>query len=238
MGEAMIIEKVYNNNVIQVHDKSGQELIVMGRGLGFQKKIGDAIDQTKIEKVFTLKSDQTSSDLSELYEQLPDNELNLFIYLIDMAEKALELTFDSHLHLSLTDHLHFMIIRVRQGVNISNPLAWEVRKFYPKEYQVSKDMIARLGEELQLSIPEDEASSIVLHFINAQSESGGISKSQRSTRMVIDILEIVRLHFGQLVAEDSIFYNRFVTHLQYFSQRVINGVVQGKGLMMFSCMIR
>lgn len=90
-----------------------------------------------------------------------------------------------------------MVVRVRQGISISNPLAWEVQKFYPKEYQVSKDMIARLSEELKLSIPDDEASSTALHFINAQSESGGISKSQRSTRMVIDILEIVRLHLGK-----------------------------------------
>ena len=27
--------------------------------------------------------------------------------------------------------------------------------------------------------------------------------------------------------EDSVSYNRFVTHIQYFAQRVINGVVQG-----------
>lgn len=50
----MIIEKVYNNNVIQVTDDQGQELIVMGRGLGFQKKAGDAIDTSLIEKVFVL----------------------------------------------------------------------------------------------------------------------------------------------------------------------------------------
>lgn len=42
----MIIEKVYNNNVIQVTDDQGQELIVMGRGLGFHKsfvKVGDKV---------------------------------------------------------------------------------------------------------------------------------------------------------------------------------------------------
>ncbi|WP_438830886.1 CAT RNA binding domain-containing protein [Streptococcus pluranimalium] len=55
MGEVTIIEKVYNNNVIQVKDESGQELIVMGRDLGFQKKVGDMIDQTKIEKVLPYK---------------------------------------------------------------------------------------------------------------------------------------------------------------------------------------
>lgn len=67
----------------------------MGRGLGFQKKVGDMIAQTKIEKVFTQQSEQTSSDPSDLSEQLTDKELNLFVYLINRAEKALELTFNS-----------------------------------------------------------------------------------------------------------------------------------------------
>lgn len=67
----------------------------MGRGLDFQKKVGDMIDQTKIEKVFTQQSEQISSDPSGLSEQLPDKELNFFVYLIGRAEKALELTFDS-----------------------------------------------------------------------------------------------------------------------------------------------
>ncbi|WP_333564647.1 CAT RNA binding domain-containing protein [Streptococcus parasuis] len=37
----MQIEKVYNNNVIQTTDQQGRELIVMGKGLGFQKKAGE-----------------------------------------------------------------------------------------------------------------------------------------------------------------------------------------------------
>lgn len=39
----MQIEKVYNNNVIQAIDQQGRELIVMGKGLGFQKKAGGRI---------------------------------------------------------------------------------------------------------------------------------------------------------------------------------------------------
>lgn len=39
----MRIERVYNNNVVQVTDKH-QEEIIMGRGLGFQKKPGDDVD--------------------------------------------------------------------------------------------------------------------------------------------------------------------------------------------------
>lgn len=43
-----------------------------------------------------------------------------------------------------------------------------------------------------------------------------------------DILGIVRLFYGNVVDEDSVSYNRFITHIQYFAQRVVNGVVQGK----------
>jgi len=43
------IEKVYNNNVVQASDEKGKELIVMGRGLGFQKKAGDFLNPDQIE---------------------------------------------------------------------------------------------------------------------------------------------------------------------------------------------
>ena len=49
----MIIDKVLNNNVIVVKDKH-IEKVIMGRGISFQKKVGDEIDPSKIEKVFTL----------------------------------------------------------------------------------------------------------------------------------------------------------------------------------------
>ena len=36
----MIIGKIINNNVVSSWDEEGKEIIVMGRGLGFQKKAG------------------------------------------------------------------------------------------------------------------------------------------------------------------------------------------------------
>nr|1L1C_A Chain A, Transcription antiterminator licT [Bacillus subtilis]1L1C_B Chain B, Transcription antiterminator licT [Bacillus subtilis] len=50
----MKIAKVINNNVISVVNEQGKELVVMGRGLAFQKKSGDDVDEARIEKVFTL----------------------------------------------------------------------------------------------------------------------------------------------------------------------------------------
>lgn len=52
----MKIAQVLNNNVVTVINASEQELVVMGRGIGFKKHPGDLVDETKVEKVFKLES--------------------------------------------------------------------------------------------------------------------------------------------------------------------------------------
>lgn len=49
----MNIIKVYNNNVVWAKNDQDEELIVMGKGLGFQKT-GDAVAPLLIEKTFVL----------------------------------------------------------------------------------------------------------------------------------------------------------------------------------------
>ena len=51
----MKIDKVYNNNVGLAKGDDGEEFIVMGRGLGFQKKPGDEIDTALVEKMFVMQ---------------------------------------------------------------------------------------------------------------------------------------------------------------------------------------
>ena len=41
----MLINKVLNNNVITIINEDNEEAVVMGRGIAFQKKKGDAIDE-------------------------------------------------------------------------------------------------------------------------------------------------------------------------------------------------
>ena len=47
----MKVSKVFNNNCIATLIDE-QEVIVTGSGIGFQKKAGDDIDETRIEKTF------------------------------------------------------------------------------------------------------------------------------------------------------------------------------------------
>jgi len=65
----MLIEKVLNNNVVITRNSDGKETIAMGRGLGFQKKMGMKLDQSKIEKTFSIDSgNRLASKYTELIQ--------------------------------------------------------------------------------------------------------------------------------------------------------------------------
>ncbi|MGQ7662327.1 BglG family transcription antiterminator LicT [Streptococcus suis] len=224
----MQIDKVYNNNVVQAIDDQGSELIVMGKGLGFQKKAGEELDTSKIEKTFVLQNDNQQADLSNLYLQMGSSETEVVNTIIARAEEVLGVSFDLSLYLALGDHLHFVFQRSREGLSIENPLAWEIRKFYPKEYRLGLEALDAIKENLGLELEKGEASSIALHLINAQKNGAFGKETQTISKIVTQILDIVRLHFGSVTYEEDTSYHRFVTHIQYFAQRVANGVIEGQ----------
>lgn len=221
----MEVMKVFNNNVVLVHDKEGQEVIVMGRGIGFQKKVSDSLDESKIDKTFVM--DDQNASFPEIYRDLPPEEVELVLEIINLAEIKLKQSFQSALYITLADHLHFAIERHHVGISLTNPLKWEIRKFYKNEYQIGLESLELIENKLNITLAQDEAASIALHIVNAQKQGQLIEQTMRIIKIVQDILNIVRLHFGITFDEDSISYNRFVTHLQYFAKRVNDGTQEG-----------
>ena len=223
----MQIEKILNNNVVQALDND-VEYIVMGRGLGFQKKVGEFVDKEKIEKTFVLENQDAADEWSRVYVNLPDDEMQLFLNILTFAEAVLQTKFEPSFFIALADHLHYAIERSREGISLQNPLAWEVRKFYPREYEIGKQALRLIAKDLEVQLADDEAASVALHFVNAQKDVGLHEKDQQMTQIVVGISDIVRLHFGSDLGEDSFSYNRFITHLQYLAQRIVSGVSGGK----------
>ena len=223
----MQIEKILNNNVVQALDNN-VEYIVMGKGLGFQKKVGDLVDKEKIEKTFILENTEAVEEWSRVYVNLPDAEMQVFLNILTFAEAVLQTKFEPSFFIALADHLHYTIERSREGVSLQNPLAWEVRKFYPREYEIGKQALRLIVKDLEVRLEDDEAASVALHFVNAQKDAGLHEKDRQMTQIVVGISDIVRLHFGYDLEEDSFSYNRFMTHLQYLAQRIVSGVSGGK----------
>ncbi len=105
------------------------EYIVMGKGLGFQKKIGETVNKEKIEKTLVLGNPETVAKWTRVYVDLPDGEMQVFLNIITFAEAVLQTKFDPSFFIALADHLHYAIERSREEISLQNPLAWEVRNF-------------------------------------------------------------------------------------------------------------
>lgn len=175
-----------------------------------------------------MENTEAVEEWSRVYVNLPDAEMQVFLNILTFAEAVLQTKFEPSFFIALADHLHYTIERSREGVSLQNPLAWEVRKFYPREYEIGKQALRLIAKDLEVQLADDEAASVALHFVNAQKDAGLHEKDRQMTQIVVGISDIVRLHFGYDLEEDSFSYNRFMTHLQYLAQRIVSGVSGGK----------
>lgn len=143
------------------------EYIVMGKGLGFQKKIGETVNKEKIEKTFVLENPETVAKWTRVYVDLPDGEMQVFLNIITFAEAVLQTKFDPSFFIALADHLHYAIERSREEISLQNPLAWEVRNFTLGSMKLENKSFVCIANDLEVELVDDEAASVALHFVNA-----------------------------------------------------------------------
>ncbi|TWI54549.1 BglG family transcription antiterminator LicT [Halalkalibacter nanhaiisediminis] len=218
----MVIHKVLNNNVVTVFDEQKNELVIMGRGIAFQKKSGDELDQNKIEKIFTLEDKEISTRLKELFSKIPIESVETSEEIIKLAKIKLGKMLHDNIYVSLTDHIHFAMERFQQGLEIKNALLWETKKFYKEEFMIGKEALDIIEKKLGVRLPEDEAGFIALHIVNAELNEE-MPNIVNITKIMQEILNIVKYHFNIDYDEESLHYYRFVTHLKYFAQRLLSG---------------
>ena len=60
-----------------------------------------------------------------------------------------------------------------------------------------------------------------MHIVNASLDQN-IANIYEITKITKNIVDIVRYHFNLSINEDELNYSRFMTHLKFFSQRLIN----------------
>ncbi|WP_121611260.1 BglG family transcription antiterminator LicT [Mesobacillus foraminis] len=217
----MKIHKVINNNVISVINEHNKELVIMGRGIAFKKKPGDPVDEDSIEKIFTLENKDLSERFKTLLYEIPVEYMEISDEIISYAKKALGRKLNESIYVSLTDHIHFAVERHQKGLDIKNALLWEIKRLYKEEYEVGNKALQRIKEKLNISLPEDEAGFIALHIVNAELNDE-MTNIVNITKVMQEILNIVKYHFKIEFDEESLNYYRFITHLKFFAQRLFN----------------
>ena len=191
----MIVEKVLNNNVVvSIEPKTRKEIILMGQGIAFGKKIGQEIDESKIEKRFMVEDKTLGDKIKKLINQIPEGVFELADEIISYASKELDTELDKQIYISLSDHIAFAIKRFKNNISLKNDLLNEIRRIHKKEFKVALWAVEYLNERLGIDLPEDEAGFIALHFVNAAYNRNN-TESINSTKIIKEILQIIRLKY-------------------------------------------
>lgn len=210
----MIINKIFNNNVVLSEDK-GQEVIVMGRGLAFAKKVGDQLEEDKVEKRYVL-----SQGSRELFLDLPAELLEVADKAISFAKVKLDSTIKDTAFLSLADHMYGVEQRVRDGFFMENFLMWDIKRFFPKEYEVGLYANELFSTYIGMELPDDEAGFIALTLVNSELKDGS-SNAQELAQLIEEIMTIVKYSLEIPLDDEDIYVQRFITHLKFFCERVL-----------------
>jgi len=221
IGDSMTIEKVINNNVVTAIDESNEEVVLMGKGIGFQAKSGEIIPQNKVEKKFVLSGKAEIGKFEEVVSSIPLEHLDVCIEIINYATNILGKRLSSSIYISLTDHINFALERYKTGIIFDNPLAQEVKSFYRSEYLVGEYAVRMIESKLSVQLPSDEAASIAMHFVNAEYNTG-MSDTMQITTIIREVLCMVEHGLNVKLDDSEMHCARFIAHLKFMALRMVH----------------
>lgn len=217
------IKRIFNNNAILAADDSGGEKVFFGSGLGFKANVGEAINMDKVEKTFAYENDEGSSRLQRLLNNVPENVISLSYNIVEYCQNNLQHQMSDYLFVTLTDHLNFALQMYDRGQVNPNMIMWEIKRYYPKEFELGQRALTFIYEETGKQLDEYEAGHIALHLINAQLNSGDSalkSNVVEITHKINEILNIIKYRFKVEMDIKSFDYERLVFHLRHFLTRI------------------
>lgn len=215
----MTIKKIFNNNVVLTENEAGREIIAMGRGIGFNRRVGEKISDENVERIYTLSSKSMMDKFQELIAGISSDYLQISNEIIDYAQNFLKCKLNESTYVSLTDLIHMAIYRIQNGVEIRSMFLMEIQKFYEKEYQVGIHAVKIINEHFKIEMPEDEAVFIALHIVDAQMDFN-IPIANKIMQMIQEITNVIRMTCRIEFDKNALSYYRLVAHLKFFAKRI------------------
>lgn len=216
------VKKALNNNtVIAIGSEDNQEYLLIGKGIGFGKKISQRIEAPKGCMIYSLHEYTERGNAMELVKGIDP----VFLEIAEQVLKESERVFgriDWSILFPMADHIAFAVKRIRNQEQISNPLTGDIRALFHMEYNTAECIRPILAERLGVKIDEHEIGYIALH-IHSAIESENVALSMRIAGTVRECIQLVEEKTGQTIDVMSLSYNRLMNHVRYMVARVING---------------
>lgn len=215
------VTKVLNHNTVLAFDTGDhQEKLVLGKGVGFGRKVGERTTFSPEVTVYLLV-EQGRGDPKDLVKHIDPVYLDLANRIVQAARSKFG-EIDTSILLPLADHIAYAAKRIRKNEIISNPLTDDIRALFPEEYDVACQSHDQILEATGLDFSPDELGYIALH-IHSSLDSMRVSQAMQMAALVRECVELVQRETEMSIDTHSLSYNRLMTHIKYMAARILKG---------------
>lgn len=218
----MEIRKILNNNVVIAINSRNEEIILMGLGIGFKKRIGQAVEVDKIEKIFGLKASSDIQSFSEILNEIPSAIIELSMVTLSEVKVKFDKEVSDTTLVAFADHLHAALLRTEENISVKNFLLWDIKRFFPEEFKICLKALEKVKEQFGVELPEDEAGFLTMHIVNGTLGTGH-EYAMQLTKLMEEILTTLKYTLKITFDEQDIYFQRFITHLKFFMERILAG---------------
>jgi len=218
-GECKImkIKKILNNNAFITRNDNHQEIIVIGKAIAYGKHFNEEVDENKIYKTFVPVSKGDRKLILDMVNEISISFFQIAKKIVDKASKDRDIKLTDSVYIALTDHISSSVDRAKDGLFLTNQFLWEIRSYYPKEFDLGLWALKLIKEECGVQLSDDEAGFIAIHIISGEM-GNRLDDFHEVIIFIKKITSIVTYQMSVDIDKDSLDYNRFVTHLKFFWQ--------------------
>ena len=215
------ITKVLNHNtVIGVMEDTNKEYLIMGKGIGFGKKITERIETSGNETIYSLQEATERGDARKLVTSVDPICLEIANEVLDEAERVFQ-TIDRNILFPLADHIEYAVKRIQNHEQISNPLTDDIRILFYKEYKVADVIRPIIRKHLGVEMDLDEVGYVALH-IHSAIQDEKVSQAMQMARAVRECITLVEQEVGRPIDVLSLSYNRLMNHVRNMVARAMH----------------
>lgn len=216
------ISKVLNHNtVIAIESEKNKEFLIMGKGIGFGKKVSERFELPPDIQIFSLQETKKGRDMREMAKTISPLFMEIAAILLNEAEEVFGKV-DRGILFPMAEHIEFAVKRISAGEQISNPLTDDIRVLFHSEYKVAEKIRPIMKKEYKIKIDDDEIGYIALH-IHSAIEDTEVSSSMQAARCVRECISLIEKETGVPIKITSLSYNRLMNHIRYMLARAVAG---------------
>lgn len=216
------VKKVLNHNaVITVYSENNKEYLILGKGIGFGRKVSERIEVRPGDTVYFLQESTDRGDAWEMARTIDPECLEIADEILNEAEKNFG-KIDRSILFPMADHIEYAVKRVKNREQISNPLTEDIRILFHMEYKVALCIVPILERRMGIRMEEDEVGYIALH-IHSAIEDEKVSQAMQMAQAVRECISLVENEIGKSIDVMSLSYNRLMNHIRYMVARAISG---------------